>query len=112
MSRRTRREAADRERQQYIEDRDTARELAEERLRTIGRLSGTITDLRSELAKAKTPPAGWLAERRELKRCLLLLAQGRRRDADIIVELQAANDALNREAVDRAGTLAKREVAA
>lgn len=112
MSRRSRKLAADLERQQLIAERDAANHLAAERLRTIGRLCRTIDARDAALREANTPDVGWLADRRDLKRRNLELATTVRRLDARLIELQAANEYLCREAVDRAGTLRKVEVPA
>lgn len=102
-----------------ITARDEATVLAEERLSTIGRLCGQLSDardentaLRRQLDAAQDPNAGWLAERRDLRRQVLVLTQDRARLADINAELQAANEAMCKDAVDAAGTLTKKAVLA
>lgn len=79
---------------------------------TIKRQCREITALRREITEARTPDIGWLAERRDLRRENFELRQARARLDARLIELQAANEHLCREAVDRAGTLAKVEVTA
>lgn len=121
MSRRTKREAADlaTRYQQAIEDRDTAIDDNTGLLNTLKRKCAEITALRNEvvalsreLAESRTPDAGWLGERRDLRRRNIVLTQTVRGLEERLHMLQQANDALCREAADRAGTLRKVEVPA
>lgn len=64
-----------------------------------------VEQLRRELADARTPDIAWLAERRDLRRRLLLLLSTNARLESRLHDLQEANDHLSRQAVDRAGNL-------
>ena len=112
MSRRTRREAAARE-QRLLTDLEEAQALAESRLRDLGRKCAEVSDLRDEnnelhraLTEATIPDPRWLAERRRLQQ-RVLAAERRAAELDArLVQLQADNEHLCQDAVDRAGTLA------
>lgn len=80
--------------------------------REITSLRDEVNALRHELADARTPEIGWAAERRDLRRENFELRQARAHLDARLIEVQAANEHLCREAVDRAGTLAKVEVPA
>lgn len=71
--------------------------------RRLERMTLAYTALRETVGTDCTPPADWKAERSRLLR--ELAERARRSLAAQCDELRAANDAMSREAVDRAGTL-------
>lgn len=76
-------------------------------LRTLRTTEDQLAAARAELSAR---PAG-AAELRDARRRLLLADTARRSLAEQLAVVQAANDAMSRERVTAAGTLARREVA-
>lgn len=81
------------------------RDQAERELAAAGKV---VIALRQQLAGRPTSSA----ELRDARRVLMLAERARRTLADQLAVVQAANDAMRRERVDAAGTLARREVTA
>lgn len=79
--------------------------------RRLERMTLAYAALRETVGTDCTPPADWPAERARLLRELELVERARRSLAAQCEELRAANDAMSREAVDRAGTLTSVPVA-
>lgn len=110
-----------------VDERDEAREWVEEHLassrpdvaaqltrerdqaeRELAAAGKVVVALRQQLAGRPTSSA----ELRDARRALTLAERARRTLADQLAVVQAANDAMRRERVDAAGTLARREVTA
>lgn len=74
-------------------------------MRRLERMTLAYAGLRETVGTDCTPPADWREERSDLIQRLELANRARRSLAAQCDELRAANDAMSREAVDRAGTL-------
>jgi hypothetical protein len=117
---RQQRDTARHQRDDMTNQRDTANKTAETERFNVKRLAAQLSEARDELdALRKTPPpAGplapddWQAERRDLRRELMLTKRARAALVDQVEELRACNHEMSRDAMGRAGTLAKREVTA
>lgn len=99
-------------RDRAVEQRDEALSAASGGQFTIKRLAHQLAEVRDELDAAQrkliadTPaaPPSWRAERRDLRRALMLADRARRSLTDQIASLQAANEAMCREQADGAPT--------
>jgi uncharacterized coiled-coil DUF342 family protein len=104
------RDTARRQRDDMTEQRDDAVKDAEIERFNVKRLSAQLSDARDALRKAPRPvapaPDDWQAERRDLRRELMLTKRARAALVDQVEELRACNHAYSREAMSRAGTLA------
>lgn len=99
------RDAAIEQRDKALTDTEAAQSTAEQ----LAEARDEIDALR-KAPPADPAPADWQAERRDLRRELMLVKRARAALVDQVEELRACNHALSREAMGRAGTLAKREV--
>lgn len=103
---------------QLIEQRDAARGERDAALGNTRRFAGQLSAALDELDTLRKEPAagpvpdGWAAERRDLRRALMLSERARAALDERACAAQDANDALCREAVTRAGNLARPEVTA
>lgn len=108
--------AAHQQRATAYEARDEALKDAEDARFTVKRLAEQLSEVRAErdmLLKqtAEPAPATPAAGPQPVRRELLLANRARRALVDQIEELRRCNDDLSREAVDRAGNLARTGVA-